>query len=323
LYASLGVLVILVVLVRVMQATSTHTRFLATIGLNKDQQRYWTYDDSLGSKIKKNLLVAPLIRKRHNQEISLSTAVNVGTIPSRLHTIFLLFYILTNVGYCCILDYHQSRPSLLAEARGRTGHLAVMNMLPLFIFSARNNPFIPLLGISFDTFNLFHRWIGRIVVLEALAHTFIWGVNNYDARGLDGLTSHLRTDLFLIYGLISTVAMLAIIIQSVSIIRHAFYESFLHLHQILVVTAIVGLLLHCESQSLPQKPFLYALICLWAFERLIRLYRILHRRGTTVTIEALQGGACRVTFNVQGKWTKSPGKHLYAYIPSVSLWYVS
>jgi hypothetical protein len=81
--------------------------------------------------------------------------------------------------------------------------------------------------------------------------------NNYEARGLDGLTSHLRTDLFLIYGLILTAAMLAIIIQPVSIIRHAFYESFLHLHQILVVTAIVELLLHCESQSLPQQPSLY------------------------------------------------------------------
>jgi hypothetical protein len=154
--------------------TSTHIRFLATVGLNRDQQRYWTYDGSFGSKIKKNLLVAPLIRKGHNQEISLSTFVNVGTIPPRLHAVFLLFYILTNVGYCCVLDYHhQSGPSPLAEARGRTGHLAVMNMLPLFVFSAGNNPFIPLLRISFDTFNLFHCWIGRIVVLKALAHTFI------------------------------------------------------------------------------------------------------------------------------------------------------
>ena len=30
---------------------------------------------------------------------------------------------------------------------------------------------IPLLGISFDTYNLMHRWLGRIVVLEAVVHT--------------------------------------------------------------------------------------------------------------------------------------------------------
>ncbi len=37
--------------------------------------------------------------------------------------------------------------------------------------AGRNNPLIALLGMSFDSFNLLHRWFGRIVVLEALAHT--------------------------------------------------------------------------------------------------------------------------------------------------------
>jgi hypothetical protein len=85
-------------------------------------------------------------------------------------------------------------------------------MLPLVVFSARNNPFMSLLGISFDSFNLFHHWIGRIVVLEALAHKFIWGINNYDAQGLNSLTEHLRTNAFLLYGLISISATTFIII---------------------------------------------------------------------------------------------------------------
>jgi predicted ferric reductase len=245
----------------------------------------------------------------------------MGTLPSRLHTIFLGLYVLSNLLYCCLLDYwHQPRAALLAEARGRTGHLAVMNMLPLLVFSARNNPFVPLLGISFDTFNLFHRWVGRLVAAQSLAHTIIWGVNNYDARGLDGMTQHLRTDSFLYWGLVSTVAMVAIVIQSVSPIRHAFYESFLHIHQLLVAATVFGLVLHCELQSLPQKPFLYALISLWCLERCIRLCRIVYRRGTKVRVEALEGGACRVTFNIRGSWPRSPGRHVYAYIPSVSLW---
>ena len=43
--------------------------------------------------------------------------------------------------------------------------------IPLFLLAGRNNPLIPLLGISFDTYNLMHRWFGRIVILEAVAHT--------------------------------------------------------------------------------------------------------------------------------------------------------
>jgi hypothetical protein len=296
------------VFVRIYRLVNGHIRHLATLGLNKDQQQYWKRDSTFWSRIKRDLLVAPLIYKRHNKEFQLSTATNVGTLPSRLHSLFLAFYILTNVLYCCLLDYHnQPYPALLAEARGRTGHLAVMNMLPLVLFSTRNSRLIPLLGISFDTFNLFHRWIGRIVVIEASAHTLIWGVNNYDARGLDGLATHLHGDLFLIYGLISAVAMVAILSQSVSIVRHSFYKSFLHLHQILFLVATAGIVLHCESQSLPQKPFIYTLILIWVLERLIRLFRIFYRRGTKVEVESLAGGACRVTFDVPGD-----GQHLLA-----------
>jgi Ferric reductase NAD binding domain/Ferric reductase like transmembrane component/FAD-binding domain len=134
------------------------------------------------------------------------------------------------------------------------------------------------------------------------------------------MMEHLRTDSFLFWGLVSTAAMVAIVIQSVSPIRHAFYESFLHIHQLLAFSAVAGIVLHCELQALPQRPFMYALISLWGLERSIRLYRIFYRRGTKVLVEALEGGACRVTFNIRGSWPRSPGKHVYAYIPTVSLW---
>ncbi|KAH8684445.1 ferric reductase like transmembrane component-domain-containing protein [Tricladium varicosporioides] len=321
LYGTLGLIAILVLTVRVAQVVNSHIRFLATLNLPSEQQTYWKRGSKLWLKVKRELLLAPLFRKRHNKEIQLSSAINVGTLPSRLHSIFLSFYILSNLLYCCLLDYHgQSRASLLAEARGRTGHLAVMNMLPLFLFSARNNPFVSLLGIPFDTFNLFHRWVGRIVVIQSLAHTFIWGVNNEKARGLERLWSHLCGDPFLIYGFVSTVAMTVILFQSFSVVRHAFYESFLHLHQLLVIAAMAGLIMHCKIDGLPQTTFVYTLIALWAFERFIRLCRIFYRRGTKMEVEALEGGACRVTFDVRGSWTMSPGCHVYAYVPSISLW---
>jgi hypothetical protein len=47
-------------------------------------------------------------------------------------------------------------------------------MIPLFLLAGRNNPIIKLTGISFDTMNLIHRWFGRIVILEAIAHTVCW-----------------------------------------------------------------------------------------------------------------------------------------------------
>lgn len=155
-------------MVRLWHVAHGHLRLAMTIDANEKQQRYWSHDPSIWSKIQRHLVSAPLIHQRHNKEIQLSKAINAGTLPSRLHTLLLIAYLLSNVAYCSLLNYHhQSRAALIAEFRGRSGHLAVINMLGLFVFAARNNPFISLLGISFDTFNLFHRWIGRIVVLES------------------------------------------------------------------------------------------------------------------------------------------------------------
>jgi len=49
--------------------------------------------------------------------------------------------------------------------------------------AARNNPLTNWLNMSFDTFNLLHRWFGRIVVLQALAHTLAYGFGSAHTSG--------------------------------------------------------------------------------------------------------------------------------------------
>ncbi len=68
--------------------------------------------------------------------------------------------------------------------------------------AARNNPLINWLNLSFDTFNLLHRWFGWIVVLEALVHsiaTFVGaGLNGGWAAVQKGIT----TNAILLWGFI-------------------------------------------------------------------------------------------------------------------------
>jgi hypothetical protein len=78
-----------------------------------------------------------------------------------------------NIAFC-LVSIHWHGDIVATEIRNRTGVLSVMNMLPLFLLAGRNNPLIKLIDMSFDTYNLVHRWIGRIVVLEAVAHTAAW-----------------------------------------------------------------------------------------------------------------------------------------------------
>lgn len=320
-------LALLVFLGRLGQMGNAHLRHLLNMGASPLQQSYWSNDRTLWwPRIKKHLLYAPLYKKRHNREFQLSKAINVGTLPSRVHTILLGLYFASNIVYCCFINYGEhNKAALIAEVRGRTGHLAVVNMVPLILLAGRNNPLIPLLRVSFDTYNLFHRWIGRIVVIEAIAHTIAWGANEVAAKGSQGLTTSLSASPFLQYGTLSTVAMIIILLQSPSAIRHAFYETFLHIHQLLAFTVILGVYVHAHKGKLPQRPYVGWMIALWVIERSARFIRLVYRnislRGCTkVTVEALPGGACRVSFEVRRPWQHVPGSHVYVYLPTISLW---
>jgi len=68
--------------------------------------------------------------------------------------------------------------------------------------AARNNPLINWLNLSFDTFNLLHRWFGRIVVLEALTHTIAWGVSTVTSAGWAGVQKAITTDPMIMFGFI-------------------------------------------------------------------------------------------------------------------------
>lgn len=295
------------------------------------EQNYWTYDRTWWLPwVKKEFIYAPLGNKRHNREWQLSKAVNYGTLPGRAHTILLSFYILSNFAYILMLPYRtQEAAKTIAELRGRSGYLAVVNMLPLVLLAGRNNPLITILKISFDNYNLFHRWIGRIVVLESFVHVCAWYANYSARRGIDASFESFHGDLFLISGLVGILGMIVIIFQSLSAVRHAFYEVFLHAHIALAATVLAGVYIHLDIEKLPALPYIRAIIMGWVVERLIRMGRILYlnigyrRRETTrVIIEALPGEACRVTFQLPRHTFIRPGSHVYAYLPMFS-WHMN
>lgn len=163
-------------------------RYVRTVTcLYNDTQRYFAEGSERYSWFKRNVQYSPILSKRHNREFQLSSALNVGTLPTRLQLVFLLGYFATNVAFCVMtIDYSGDLKTVAGLVRNRTGYLSVMNMIPLFLMAGRNNPLITLLGMSFDTFNLLHRWLGRIVALEAVAHTLAFLVSAASTSGWDG-----------------------------------------------------------------------------------------------------------------------------------------
>jgi DMSO/TMAO reductase YedYZ heme-binding membrane subunit len=326
-YSSIAILAFALFCGRVAQISHAWLRQIIASGANKKQQTFWAREQSSWwSNIKKHVLYAPLGKKRHNRELQLSSVINVGTLPSRLQGILVFLYFGSQVAYCVFLDYKVNhKAALIAELRGRSGTLAVLNMVPLFLLAGRNNPLIAILHISFDTYNLLHRWLGRMVVLESVVHTAAWAVNACDEQDFAHMLTRLRTTPFFAWGLVGTVAMIFLCLHSPSPIRHAFYETFLHLHQLAAVLAFLGVYLHLKLDNLPQQSWAFTIAAIWILERSARLIRLLQLNvstggTTTMTVQALPGEACRVTFHLPKRIPIQPGCHVFAYIPSISWW---
>ncbi|KAM7222408.1 Ferric reductase like transmembrane component domain containing protein [Rhypophila decipiens] len=299
-------------------------KYIRTVAcLTNDTQRYFAAPSTKISWFKKNVLYAPIFGKRHNREFQLSSAVNVGTLPTRFQLVFLLAYFAANVAFCVItIDYSLPYAQVARLVRNRTGVLSVINMIPLFILAGRNNPLIYLLGISFDTYNLIHRWLGRIVILEALAHTLAFLAGNAQTKSWGAAFTTATTVPYMLWGFIATCAFVAIGVQAASIFRHAFYEIFKLLHIALAIVSIVGLWYHLALKDLPQLKWLQIAVVGWAVERAIRIilvgYRNFGAGGTKTLVEALPGGSCRVTVTMARPWNFKPGQHAYLYFPFIS-----
>jgi hypothetical protein len=140
-WSSLAGLAMLILIIRLFQRWRAHMRHMTAMNLSGGQQTYWAKNRSKWWwKFKKHVLYAPLWKKRHNREFRLSSALNMGTIPGRFHTILLAAFIFSNIGYMLALSYsREDRYSVAAELRGRAGVLAMINMIALVILAGRNN----------------------------------------------------------------------------------------------------------------------------------------------------------------------------------------
>lgn len=128
LYLICGAVSVAVIAWRLLWLATKWTR--TVVCLDTDRQRYFALPSPKLAAIKKHMLYAPVLRKRHNREIQLSTAINVGTLPTRFQLLFLTAYFATNVAFCVIeISFSDSWENVTRLLRNRTGVLAVINMV--------------------------------------------------------------------------------------------------------------------------------------------------------------------------------------------------
>ncbi|KAF4779428.1 ferric reductase like transmembrane component [Colletotrichum scovillei] len=331
LWASFGGMAIVVLVITISRILWAQLRHVSAMSVEGERQNYWkTAQWNWMPSLKKHLMYAPLWNKRHNKEIKLSSAIGIGTLPSRMHSVILGFYIASNMIYMFFLNWENANLySFCAELRGRSGTLSVVNMVPLIILAGRNNPLIGMLHVSFDTYNLLHRWVGRMSVIEAVLHTIAWLIVQIADSGWDGVWHRMSNELFIGSGMAGTLALIVIMILSFSPVRHAFYETFLNVHIILAFFIFLMTYIHCAVAGLPgglpQLPWMIAIFILWFLERMARIVRVAYMnwsdRGTTdAIVEAVPGECTRVTMNLPRYVDVKPGTHAYLRFKDIRPW---
>lgn len=89
-------------------------------------------------------------------------------------------------------------------------------------------------------------------MLEATVYIISWFINASNERNFTDVIECIRTTPFFAHGALGTAAMLFIFIQSPSPVCHAFYETFLLLHQFTALLVFIGVYYHMHLDTLPQ-----------------------------------------------------------------------
>ncbi|GKZ34601.1 hypothetical protein AbraIFM66950_004915 [Aspergillus brasiliensis] len=300
-----------------------HRRRLREV-LRTDNQDRFTRRGTISSSLYKHVFYAPVFSIRHSRYLRLGNNIHMGILPLRFEAILLAVYIAINIVFFFVMvDWWKDWDEVIFEFQYSAGSMAVLNLPALVLAAGRNNPLIALLGIKFDAFNLMHRWVGRTIIFSGLVHMIAAvRMKMFEEGGLVAATHLIWNTEFFICGLVAIFAFATILFQSLSPVRHAFYEAFLHSHIALAIMAFVGLWYHLADMS--HQYAILVTVVLWGFDRAIRLacvvWRNLGTRLSRATVELLPGDVARVNVTVARPWRFKAGQYAYLYMPSVGLW---
>jgi predicted ferric reductase len=196
------------------------------------------------------------------------------------------------------------------------------NLPLLWLFAGRNDFLMWITGWSFSSFNLMHRWVARVAVVQAIVHSigYTWIERDYYATEW--------ADLYWRCGIFATVLMSLLIPLSMLPLRRYYYEIFLVTHILFAAVIIPLLWYHVAIFDGQYAPFLWACIGVWVFDRVLRLIRLKVLSGHSFTgknaVATLTGndnGLIRLTVNTPFKIRPQPGQYFFLYNPrSLAPW---
>lgn len=187
----------------------------------------------------------------------------------------------------------------------RFGTIAA-SQLPLQYLLAIKSPYSPLqklTGTSYETINVAHQLLGRIITILLYLHAALY-LNFYI---LNGLVGDKLQQFYIICGIVGVIAFTAIGTTALSPIRHWSYRVFYLTHITLATLLLPILFLHVTHIRI----YIYETAALYALNALLRTLATATHNATL----KLLPGTNLLEITLQTSKTFQPGQHAYLSLP--------
>ncbi|KAG7425041.1 Ferric/cupric reductase transmembrane component 2 [Fusarium oxysporum f. sp. raphani] len=186
----------------------------------------------------------------------------------------------------------------------RTAFTAGVNAIPLCL-GGRMGPVVQMLNIHRTSYLLFHRWVGRIAVLEAVSHAIIV------------LLHRPKTGTLVTSGWVAFAGFLGSLVLSFWLPRHFLGRWFLLSHRAIALTGVGALFWHALAVSQIRSQILVGICCtIWLLSTFYRLQKLLFRRLSGEVVEKLVGrNATRLDISLRYPVHIEPGSYFNIFFP--------
>ncbi|RKK69818.1 hypothetical protein BFJ69_g12395 [Fusarium oxysporum] len=186
----------------------------------------------------------------------------------------------------------------------RAAFTAGVNAIPLCL-GGRMGPVVQMLNIHRTSYLLFHHWVGRIAVLEALSHAIIV------------LLHRPKTGTLVTSGWVAFAGFLGSLVLSFWLPRHFLGRWFLLSHRAIALTGVGALFWHALAVSQIKSQMLVGICCtIWLLSTFYRLQKLLFRRLSGEVVEKLVGrNATRLDISLRYPVHIEPGSYFNIFFP--------
>lgn len=264
--------------------------------------------------IRKYLVLPATFRRHRSRPVKLLLNFYICA-PTRGQSLLLLgYFILTIVFLSVNYDTYDSNPMLpgyqnqvLKYMGSRTGIIAFTQLPLVIIFGSRNNPLIWSTGWSYDTFQIYHRWTARVMMIMVVIHSAC-----FIAISIIGHTWTFRWEHIINwrFGNMATYAGIIMILTAINRFRAKFYEYFFFIHKLFFIIFMIGIFRHCWDFG--WMPWVYAAIVLYCSERLFRLTKaFVSGMKNQAYAEVYPDEVVRLSVKYSKRWPVMPGQYCY------------